>query len=325
MDKRLKNLFSEEILNYFLKRFDINNAKPVEFAFENLVYYCTKNNKDYVLRIAHSDRRPKNLIQAEVNWVNYLHENNVPVSYAVKSANNEWVETSEVSEGYFSAVLFVRGKGELPKEDNHPYKQVGEVTAQMHKLALNYKELPGFERADWEPEHRYVDKFIRKEDIVIAKKWNEIMSYVTKLSRDSKSFGLIHSDVHGGNFTVDENKNITVFDFDDINYCWFVFDIAMSMYYSAHRKFTLKERNDLIPVFFNEYMEGYSKHFSLDKKWFKELPQFFLLRDILIYILIYSTMDNDYILGRGAEFLKVLKERIENDLPFTDFDFYANI
>ncbi|HEX2787430.1 MAG TPA: phosphotransferase [Ignavibacteria bacterium] len=321
MDKKVKSLFSDAILDDFLKRYGLKSAEPVKFAFENLVYFCSKNGKDYVLRITHSDRRPRNLVQAEVNWINYLYENDVPAAVPNKSANNEWVETFNVEGGYFSAVLFNRAKGNAPTEENHPYKQVGEATAKMHKLALNYKEPPGYQRPDWEPEHRYVDKYIRKEDIVIAKKWNEIMDYVAKLPKDSKSFGLIHSDVHGGNFAVDENNNITLFDFDDINYCWFIFDIAMSMYYSVYHILSPEERNKKIPKYFNDYMEGYSKHFSLDKKWFSEIPHFLRLRDILLHILIYRTMGDDYILGRGAERIKNRKERIENDEPFVDFNF----
>lgn len=321
MDKKSKSLFSDKILNDFLRRYNVRSAKPVKSAFENLVYYCSKEDKDYVLRIAHSDRRPVNLVQAEVNWINYLHENDIPVAAPVKSANNEWIETHDVPGGFFSAVLFERGKGELPKEEDHPYKKVGEVTAQMHKLALNYKEAPGFMRPDWEPEHRYVDKYIRKEDVTVARKWNEIMNYIARLPRETGSFGLIHSDVHGGNFTVDENGNITVFDFDDINYCWFVFDIAMSMYYSIFRKPSVEDRDKLIERAFNEYMEGYSRHYSLDKKWFNELPNFFKLRDALIYIIMYRTMDDDFISGKGAQFMKLLKDRIENDMPLTNFNF----
>jgi Ser/Thr protein kinase RdoA (MazF antagonist) len=324
LDKKVKSLFSDDILNDFLRKYDIKSAEPVKFAFENLVYYCSKNGKDYVMRITHSDRRPLNLVQSEVNWINYLYENGVPVAAPVKSANNEWVQTYDVEGGYFSAILFQKAKGDLPTEENHPYKKVGEVTAQMHKLALAYKELPGYGRPDWEPEHRYVDKYIRKEDIIIEQKWNEIMNYVAKLAKDSKGFGLIHSDIHGGNFYVDENNSITVFDFDDINYCWFVFDIAMSMYYAVYKKTSIEERTAPMKKIFNDYMEGYSKHYSLDKKWFKELSVFFKLRDILIYILMYRTMGDDFIQGKGAEFIQILKKRSENDLPFVNFDFYAN-
>ena len=41
------------------------------------------------------------------------------------------------------------------------------------------------------------------------------------------SYGLIHNDFNDGNFTVDyDNGDITVFDFDDCCYFWFMYDLA---------------------------------------------------------------------------------------------------
>jgi hypothetical protein len=39
---------------------------------------------------------------------------------------------------------------------------------------------------------------------------------------------------------------------------------------------------------------------------------------------MYRTMGDDFIQGKGAEFIQNLKKRSENDLPFVNFDFYAN-
>jgi len=54
---------------------------------------------------------------------------------------------------------------------------------------------------------------------------------------------LIHTDVHAGNFFVDDGR-ITVFDFDDSSYQWFASDIAIALYYTIWRKFDGHEQRE---------------------------------------------------------------------------------
>lgn len=41
------------------------------------------------------------------------------------------------------------------------------------------------------------------------------------------SYGLLHGDFSDGNYTIDySNGNITLFDFDDSGYCWYMYEVA---------------------------------------------------------------------------------------------------
>lgn len=51
------------------------------------------------------------------------------------------------------------------------------------------------------------------------------MEYINALI--SEEYGLVHFDFSDGNNHIDMgNGNITVFDFDNCMYCWYIFDLA---------------------------------------------------------------------------------------------------
>jgi Ser/Thr protein kinase RdoA (MazF antagonist) len=52
------------------------------------------------------------------------------------------------------------------------------------------------------------------------------MAHLRSLPTPVDGYGLLHTDLHHGNFFVDEGR-ITAFDFDDIGYNWFASDIAV--------------------------------------------------------------------------------------------------
>ena len=49
------------------------------------------------------------------------------------------------------------------------------------------------------------------------------------LRQESDAYGLVHADLHMGNFFVDHSGQMTVFDFDDCCFHWFGYDCAVSV------------------------------------------------------------------------------------------------
>ncbi len=49
-----------------------------------------------------------------------------------------------------------------------------------------------------------------------------------KLPQDNESYGLVHFDFSDGNYHVDmETGAITVFDFDNCMYCWYIYKVKI--------------------------------------------------------------------------------------------------
>ena len=143
------------------------------------------------------------------------------------------------------------------------------------------------------------------------------MAHLTALPKDRESYGLIHQDAHGGNFFVHEGQ-ITLFDFDDCVYSWFIYDIAMVLFYAAMFK---EDMAAYTADFMSEFLRGYSQENKLDPVWLKELPYFLKLREIDLYALIHFSFDlenedDPWVTG----YMDGRKEHIDAGIPYIDFD-----
>jgi Ser/Thr protein kinase RdoA (MazF antagonist) len=138
------------------------------------------------------------------------------------------------------------------------------------------------------------------------------------LPKNRDSYGLIHQDAHGGNLFVDEAGNITLFDFDDCVYSWFIYDIAVVLFYQVMYK---DDPVVFAQVFMRHFMRGYHQHNRLDDAWLAEIPYFLKLREIDLYALIHRSFDINNLDAWCSHYMDNRKEKIENDLPYIDFDF----
>ena len=96
----------------------------------------------------------------------------------------------------------------------------------------------------------------------IGQKYDQLLAELHTLPQDADSYGLIHFDFNDGNFTVDyDNGDITVFDFDDSCYFWFMFDLACAWEGGIGRTTfrTLPERRAFMDRYMEQVMAGYSR------------------------------------------------------------------
>jgi Ser/Thr protein kinase RdoA (MazF antagonist) len=74
--------------------------------------------------------------------------------------------------------------------------------------------------------------------------------------------------------------------------------------------------------FMGHFLRGYVKASPLDAKWLREIPYFLKLREMELYAVVYRDFDLNHIDDWWiARFMKDRKARIENDMPFIDYDF----
>jgi Ser/Thr protein kinase RdoA (MazF antagonist) len=73
-----------------------------------------------------------------------------------------------------------------------------------------------WKRPEWDdPVMLEVEQYLPVEDQKIKNIYYELRDYIRALPRDNETYGLIHQDAHRGNFFVNQNGKITLFDFDD--------------------------------------------------------------------------------------------------------------
>jgi Ser/Thr protein kinase RdoA (MazF antagonist) len=326
MEERIRDRYNQDIYEQALKRYGISEGRiQLLDGFESFIYEFERSDGEFILRVAHSLRRTPNLIRGEVDWINYLVLGGTSVPLAVPSQDGELVEEiDDAQDGYFLVTAFEKAKGIPPWEmgwSDELYVTYGKLIGRIHALSEKYEPADHtWRRPEWDdPINVDVVRHLSSGDHLIAEKFDRLMTYLKSLPKDSQSYGLIHQDAHGGNLFVDEAGKITLFDFDDCVYSWFIYDIAMVLFYIAMgaddvQKFTKN--------FMHHFLSGYTQEKELDPVWLLELPYFLKLREIDLYAVIHRSFDVENLDDPWClRYMQGRKEKIENDVPFIDYDF----
>jgi amicoumacin kinase len=324
MDPRIGALFNDTILHAAMQRYDIApDAIRLLDGFESFMYEFNRPDGDYILRIGHSGRRTPDLIHGEVDWINYLADRGTTVARAVLSHSGSLVEPlADGHGGEFLCTAFVKARGSEVRPDQineRMFHNYGRLLGKMHALAKDYTPSnPVWKRYAWDsPENNTAEKQMPAGETLALEKYHRVLAHLRSLPCDRDGYGMIHQDAHPGNFFVDDDYTITLFDFDDCVYGHFIYDIAMVLFYtSMWEKDPLEYAGRFMPVF----LSGYREENRLDPVWLKELPHFMKLREIDLYAAIlfsFGPAPEDrwcahYMTGRNI--------RIEQDVPFIEFD-----
>lgn len=325
MESNIREKFNEEIMREALKRFGISETSvKKQGGFESFIFEYGKNGKEYILRISHSSRRTSDMINGELHWLNYLADNGVPAARAVESENGRLVEVIEAGDSYFSAASFekARGKAAGAEEWNDRlFEAMGSLVGRMHRLTKAYKPEAQYRRPEWHEElEGFAEKYLPQSEEAVMVKSRRILEQMYSLPVNKDNYGLIHIDVHKGNFFVDNGK-ITLFDFDDCQYCWFAADIAIVLFYAVPHDCASSEELEKARNFYRHFMKGYAAENILDREELKHIPLFLKQRELDLYVCVHRSCDLDNLNKWARSFMKDRKYKILNDIPYVDIDF----
>lgn len=326
MDKRIKARFNDQMLSEAMLAFGIRTDQiQILDGFESFIYEFSRGEQTYILRIGHSVRRSEKLISGEMDWINYLHRGGAGVSRPIAAVNGEFVTAIEDGCGdYFLATAFEKARGRPPGKDDMSagfYESYGHLLGKLHALTKSY--LPGnpdWKRMEWNgPELSEIQALPEESESSIIESYYQLKKYLEALPKSRETYGLIHQDAHLGNLFVDEIGQITLFDFDDCCYSWFINDIAIVLFYIALGQ---KDQAEFTQDFMTHFLDGYRSEIPLENHWMKEIPYFLKLREIDLYAVIHRSFDlEDLDDPWVAKYMENRKQRIESGMPFIDFDF----
>lgn len=292
-------------------------------GFENIVY---EYESERVLRFTHSSHRKRELIQGEVDFVNYLACNKASVPRVIPSERGEVVEVIQFKDSYYSVVSFEKAKGipaaKMKNEwDTTLSLKLGHVMGKIHALTKEYNSR--FKRPQWyEDDFYYAEKYVPSETVIMEKS-KALIDYLHTLPQDRDSYGLIHGDVNLSNLSVDEGE-ITLFDFDDSRCSWFAHDIAVALFFTIMDT-GVPDRESFALSFMENFMTGYHEENNLDPFWLRHIPLFLNLHVILCYNLINYDCDLGALDAWCQRFMKKRKYDIENDVPFVNLDQWVDL
>ena len=329
MLKATQEIFSDKILSEALTRFGGTKEACKDLGgFEAFVYEIGVDGKQYILKITHTVRRTVDYIMGELDFVNYLASHGVPTSMAVQSKNGNFVESINASDGgQFLAYMFEKAEGRITKKEEHTDEIIqkwGEVAGLMNRLSVGYKPLnENQKRQLWYQDDVYnLEKYLPKEDTDLIPVCRSIIEDVRKLPISKESFGMIHGDLHQGNFFWN-NGQVIPFDFDDCEYGYYINDIAMPLYYgvSAYKEDDHHALNEYGENFLSVFLKGYKKEFSVADEWILLIPKFLTVRSVILYTVLHQAWSGENLDDEKQAIINRFKHHVTGERQMLDIDY----
>ena len=309
--------------------FQVDKLVKLGGGFENKMFGFDDPENRIVVRVTPPGHKTLAEVKAEMDWITYLSEQDAPVVCVIPSRNENLVETVETDEGTISVVCFDWAQGHIvTKEDFSPelFQTWGEAVGIMHRLTKDYREPSTNGRIQWFDDE-YLDRaLIPPDQDRVLERFDTLIDYFKDQPTSRNSFGLIHQDVHHSNLFLD-GKRLTVLDFDDCVYGFFVFDIANALGFSIWEKPEDMTNRDFADFYLKHFMMGYQRENHLEESWVEDLPKALKLFEFIHYNAF--NMDHD-LAGKGSfdalddgtkQILKKYRKSIEEDLPYIESTF----
>src|SRR5882757_136741 len=253
-----------------------------------------RDGSAYVLRLHRPGYHTLDELVSERAWIRALADAGVDVPSAVSARDGrDYVQVTIPITGeqrFAGLARWTEGRllsDVLAETSDHRvienyFAQLGALTASMHNQASSWQPPPAFKRhaldddglmgdaPHWGPfwEHRSLSAAERGLLLDARRRMREML---TRLSRDSSVYSLIHADMHPGNILVD-GERLTVIDFDDAGFGWHAYDIGVALsYHQRGPDFEALER---------AYLAGYGSVRRLSEQSLALLPLFRLVRGL---------------------------------------------
>ena len=283
------NQFIENVKNlYGLKDYELSQV-PGHEGGRNLVYVCFKAGKpEYVLRLSLLGDRSAEEYYAEAEFVHYLADNGAPVADVIPSSNGKLVEAFSADGKECFVMLFSYAKGMLISDNGYKYREgapleeyfynTGKALGAIHRLSKEYK--PVNKRPEYFDKYNreYIDALIPDEYEELKKAIGERLDDFCKLPADESVYGLVHFDFSDGNYHIDmKTGDITVFDFDNCMYCWYMFDLANLWTHGIgwfQHEPDGEKRMEYMKGYFDTVVAGYRSETEISDEDLSQLPLF---------------------------------------------------
>ncbi|HYX72779.1 MAG TPA: phosphotransferase [Nitrososphaera sp.] len=203
---------------------------------DNYVYSFRASGRKLYLRLTSHLHRTQEQIEAELEFVSFLHQSGINVSPPVVSVNGRTVEVTGDENESFSACVFEEAKGEIfifgsDEANRSHFRLRGRTLGQIHALSQSYTPSENRRRFRWDEDVLFsqMEHYLPRSEKVVWAEYHRLMEYLRSYPRSEESFGLIHGDFGATNLRCRSNL-LTVFDFDDCCYHWYVYDLAITIY-----------------------------------------------------------------------------------------------
>ncbi|WP_413998887.1 phosphotransferase [Flavobacterium sp. W1B] len=249
----------------------------------NHLYIVQDDQEKYVFRVYTYNWRTKLEIEEELRLLVHLKENNKQVAYPIADQSNEYIQEIEASEGKRFGVLFSYAKGtKTAKFSAQTSFLIGQALAKVHQSTENFE----LSRISYNSQNLLDNSILRTKKFF--NKANNEIEFLEKLSafltlkinesdKQIMRYGSVHLDVWFDNLHIDNEEDVTFFDFDFCGNGYLCFDISYFLFQLLATN--LKEEEYQVKA--DNFFKGYETVTEISDEEKKLLP--FACLAIMIY------------------------------------------
>lgn len=283
----------------------------------NHTYFISDNETKFVVRVYCYKWRTKIEIEQELELLNLLKKESVSISYPISDKNGNLIQEINAPEGIRYVVLFSFAKGgKIRFMSNKTCYSVGLLMAKIHNVTVNRK----IERVSYNSEilinksYNYLKTFFA-EDLDEMKLVKEIGSKISKTIEESNLIenqnGIVHLDIWYDNLSVNNENEITIFDFDNCGNGLLIFDIG----YFCKQLFFIETDKKEYEIKVNSFLKGYQEKRFLSDNKLKLIPE--AGASIFIFYLGVQAQRFDWSnIFLSENYLKMFVGRIKNWIDY---------
>ena len=263
--------------------YDLPEARRCKFYALGLHdnYVIEGDQEKYILRVYRNDWRSPDETHFELELLAFLGIRNAPIAAPLLTKANEFCFFLDCPEGKKAVALFNYADGFAPGNEISTEESalLGEAVAGVHqstemfetsctRQVLNVPYL-------LDESILAIETFLGVEEKIYIKKLQKsVREALPSLTQETGVYGICLGDVNPTNFHINNNKDITLFDFDQCGYGFRAFEIGKFIS-SIH---TNKNKHSLAKAF----IEGYQQVRRLNPDEMDAIPWFEIISVIWV-------------------------------------------
>lgn len=310
-------LASSALIIQVLNQYDIGTVTSCQFWHRGLsdIYIVETQGNQYVLRVSHAHWRSRSDIDFELELLDFLRQNYVPVAYPLRTKTGQLAIAINALEGQRYAALFIYASGNVAVGDLNVTQSfsLGETVAKLHQTTQNFTTQA--QRQQLTLDYLLHDSFQaikpflhqRSSDLAyFTEVVNQLHLQLRHFPIEPPLWGVCWGDPHSGNVHFTPEQQMTLFDFDQCGYGWRIFEIAKFLQVALHSGLSAKVRE--------AFISGYQTVAPLIEDELSSLQAFTQVAHIWAWAIClnnarlydYSRLDDSYFHSRIAH-LKMLR------------------
>lgn len=246
------------------------------------------SGQDLVLRVYRPGYHSREEIDSELAWLLAIGKAGV-IETLVPRALEEGGYIADILDAgtlrHVAGFVFVEGR-EPSEEDDlvRWYREIGAINARLHAHTKAWSLPAGFTRKRWDFDAMLGERALWGDwraalgldpegRALLEQTAHRLHARLDAYGTGPERFGLIHGDTRLANLLVDGDR-LTVIDFDDCGFSWYLYDFASSISFIEHKPY--------IPDLQRAWIEGYRSVAPLADEECAILPDLVMLRRMLL-------------------------------------------